>query len=263
MEKLIGKTFGKLKVTGTAEPVNGRGRVTYICECGATGVRRSDQVVNAISCGCVRRQKATEMSSARLIDLSGKRFGRLLVQSRAENERGRVIWSCLCDCGRLTGVIANNLTRGNTVSCGCARDSRETVRPADFRAKKNAIVKRRYRNDPKFAIEARVRAAVHKHLRATGETKKRRLYDALGYTADQLRDRLMQTMPHGYDWDDFLSGGLHIDHITPLSAFNFTTVDDLDFRRAWALSNLRLLPAAENIQKSDKLSQPFQPSLCF
>lgn len=70
-------------------------------------------------------------------------------------------------------------------------------------------------------------------------------------------------MPKGYTWADFMAGRLHIDHKVPLAAFNFTTSEDLDFKRAWALSNLQLLPEADNIAKSDSLDGPFQPSLGF
>lgn len=45
-------------------------------------------------------------------------------------------------------------------------------------------------------------------------------------------------------------GEWHIDHIVPLSAFDITTEDSDGFKRAWALSNLRPLWAAENLKKS-------------
>jgi hypothetical protein len=83
----------------------------------------------------------------------------------------------------------------------------------------------------------------------------------LGYTCSDLKNWLHKTMPNGCTWVDFISGGLHIDHIIPVTAFNFTSPEDIDFKRCWALSNLRLLPARENIIKSNHLDRPFQPSL--
>jgi hypothetical protein len=56
------------------------------------------------------------------IDLTGQRFGRLVVledAGRAKN--GRCKWLCLCDCGSKTVVIADNLKQGHTKSCGCAK----------------------------------------------------------------------------------------------------------------------------------------------
>lgn len=63
-------------------------------------------------------------------DLTGKKFGRLTVIERGDdyispNGKHRVQWICLCDCGNITTVIANNLGR-KTTSCGCAW--RETIR---------------------------------------------------------------------------------------------------------------------------------------
>ena len=81
------------------------------------------------------------------------------------------------------------------------------------------------------------------------------------YTLDDLISRLQKTMPEGYGWKDL--GGLHIDHIVPISAFNFEKPEDDDFQRCWALSNLRFLPAAENLRKQAKLEKPFQPRLVF
>lgn len=58
----------------------------------------------------------------RLDDLTGKRFGRLIVVSRAENGKGsRVRWLCRCDCGNKCVVYGYSLKSGNTRSCGCLR----------------------------------------------------------------------------------------------------------------------------------------------
>ena len=68
-------------------------------------------------------------------------------------------------------------------------------------------------------------------------------------------------MPKGYAWQDYISGILEIDHIIPISAFNFTKPEHIDFKRCWALSNLRLLLKEENRIKSNKMERPFQPAL--
>jgi len=83
----------------------------------------------------------------------------------------------------------------------------------------------------------------------------------VGYTLGDLMKRLKSTMPKGYDWNDYLKGHLHIDHRIPISAFNFSMPEHIDFKRCWALENLRLLPAKENMIKHNKLSKPFQPAL--
>lgn len=57
--------------------------------------------------------------SRQKLDLSGQRFGKLVVLSPAENIGGRTAWHCQCDCGRQTTVITSHLRNGHTRSCGC------------------------------------------------------------------------------------------------------------------------------------------------
>ena len=56
-----------------------------------------------------------------LMDLTGQKFGRLTVVSRAPNKRTAACWWCRCDCGNpdLIVVIGTHLRNGNTKSCGC------------------------------------------------------------------------------------------------------------------------------------------------
>lgn len=56
---------------------------------------------------------------SKLDDLTGRRFGRLVVLKRAEDIKGKTAWECLCDCGNIKCVKASNLKRGKTRSCGC------------------------------------------------------------------------------------------------------------------------------------------------
>ena len=54
-------------------------------------------------------------------DLTGKRFGRLIVISRAKNSAsGKPMWNCLCDCGA-EKVIGGSALMNGTKSCGCYR----------------------------------------------------------------------------------------------------------------------------------------------
>lgn len=56
----------------------------------------------------------------KLIDLTGQRFGRLVVMERGTNSADRKIrWRCKCDCGNMTEVRTYYLIRGKVRSCGC------------------------------------------------------------------------------------------------------------------------------------------------
>lgn len=57
----------------------------------------------------------------RKIDLTGQRFGRLVVLHESEQSlNNRAVWVCRCDCGNLCTPTGQRLRRGETTSCGCA-----------------------------------------------------------------------------------------------------------------------------------------------
>lgn len=61
---------------------------------------------------------------SKMIDLTGKRFGKLTVIKRDgtyEKPCGvkQPTWLCACYCGNTVVVIGTNLRSGRTVSCGC------------------------------------------------------------------------------------------------------------------------------------------------
>lgn len=60
---------------------------------------------------------------SRMIDLTNKRFGRLVVvQKAAETSmNGNVRWVCQCDCGNRIVTDGYALRKGTTRSCGCLR----------------------------------------------------------------------------------------------------------------------------------------------
>lgn len=62
------------------------------------------------------------------IDLTGHRFGRLLViREYGRADGGSVLWLCKCDCGAEVVVRSGDLRSGDTKSCGCLRRERVTT----------------------------------------------------------------------------------------------------------------------------------------
>ena len=130
MNDLKGLKFGRLTVLEKAESQktpNGTVRTMWKCQCDCGNiVYRSQQNLRNVkhpSCGCWKNELTSER---RLEDLTGQRFGRLTVIERAETTNVSTRWKCICDCGNECTVIAQNLKRGHTISCGCYR---EEVRP--------------------------------------------------------------------------------------------------------------------------------------
>lgn len=56
---------------------------------------------------------------AKIIDLTGQRFGKLVVIKRVPNKNKRTMWLCKCDCGNEVEVRSDQLRGGITNSCGC------------------------------------------------------------------------------------------------------------------------------------------------
>lgn len=75
-------------------------------------------------------------------DLTGQRFGRLVVLGKAEEQtkKHKVEWTCQCDCGNTKPVVTGKLRSGYTRSCGCLqRERMEANRQASPR-KQEAMV---------------------------------------------------------------------------------------------------------------------------
>jgi hypothetical protein len=130
-EDLIGQKFGRWTVLEKVEkPEYLKGDGTYWlcrCDCGNEKIKSRRNLLNgdSSSCGCYQKEQA---SKAYLNDLTGKRFGKLVVISRAENNinssgRVKVVWLCKCDCGNKTNVTSGELKSGDTKSCGCLSES--------------------------------------------------------------------------------------------------------------------------------------------
>lgn len=122
------------------------------------------------------------------------------------------------------------------------------------------VVNERIRNKPYHLLNNRMRGGIRESLRNNSKNG-RHWEDLVNYTIKDLIKRLKKTIPERYTWQDFLDGKLHIDHIIPISAFDFDNPEDFDFTRCWALNNLQLLTPHENYKKSKKLIKPFQTGL--
>uniref|UniRef100_A0A6H2A0Y7 HNH endonuclease n=1 Tax=viral metagenome TaxID=1070528 RepID=A0A6H2A0Y7_9ZZZZ len=62
---------------------------------------------------------------SKVIDLIGKKFGRLTVIERLESDKlGRLYWKCKCECGNFTSVLGLSLRYNHTKSCGCLKEEK-------------------------------------------------------------------------------------------------------------------------------------------
>lgn len=119
---IIGDRVGKLVVSDIAgRDLQGRICVSVHCDCGNDKVMTKASLYSGvISCGCVRKENARNISPG--IDMTGQRFGKLLVINQAEKRYGYLEWLCRCDCGELRVVRGSYLRCGRVTECiSCAR----------------------------------------------------------------------------------------------------------------------------------------------
>ena len=84
--------------------------------------------------------------SERRLDLTGLRFGRLLVQRMESVVDDGNYAVCECDCGNTKRLLAAHVNKGLVVSCGCARVDRPGLRPVHINEKgRDAGIRRRAR----------------------------------------------------------------------------------------------------------------------
>lgn len=130
-QDLMHKRFGMLTVVASAEPyVSPKGyrksQWNCVCDCGNTCAAMSSHLLSGHtkSCGCKQFSKLQPRVAKNLV---GKRFGMLTVVRRLDNRMvgnySRVVYECMCDCGKTTKVLALLLTGGLTKSCGCVHVS--------------------------------------------------------------------------------------------------------------------------------------------
>lgn len=115
---LTGKRFGKLVALErvSAQEAGKEGKYHWWkcqCDCGNTTYATGGNLLNGStqSCGCLREGPKE--------DLTGRRFGRLVVKGWLPDENRGIVWECQCDCGNTCYTKRSFLLNGRSISCGC------------------------------------------------------------------------------------------------------------------------------------------------
>lgn len=101
-------------------------------------------------------------------------------------------------------------------------------------------------NNPKKVISDRMSARIRGYL-SKGVKNNRSWVELVGYTPEELMKHLENKFVDGMGWHNRCDW--HIDHIRPISSFEFSSPEDKGFKECWALDNLQPLWADENIKK--------------
>lgn len=124
-------------------------------------------------------------------------------------------------------------------------------------------IKRRFVSKHKRTTQEKLndcmRNGMNKSLK-NGSKSNRSWEKLVGYTVLELMKHIEKQFIGDMSWENH-GDVWHIDHIIPISAFNYETPEDIDFKKCWSMKNLRPLDSMENLIKNGKVQRPFQPSL--
>ncbi len=139
----------------------------------------------------------------------------------------------------------------------------ENIDAINMQRKKRRL--ERFANEPEYEKRLRLRCNMANAINKSLNRKKNGAsWEQLtGYTLDDLIRHLEKQFQPGMTWKNHKYDGWQIDHIIPISVFNISSSADIDFKRCWALKNLRPLWGLENLSKRAKIEYPFQPSLAI
>lgn len=112
-------------------------------------------------------------------------------------------------------------------------------------------IKKRLRATPKGCLDHRMNSAILGALKSNKAG--RRWENLVGYTLDELKNRIESQFSEGMTWEKLVTGEIHIDHKIPKSRFSYTTAEDHQFVNCWSLNNLQPLWARDNMLKGSKL----------
>lgn len=126
---LTGQIFGRLTALYPTEQRRGSYVVWHCrCSCGnecdvASGDLNGGQKQ---SCNCYQKEVQSHNGSLHALDLSGRRFGKLVAQESVKSSMsGHKYWLCNCDCGGIKVVRGSHLISGDIRSCGCLHSTGE------------------------------------------------------------------------------------------------------------------------------------------
>ena len=123
--------------------------------------------------------------------------------------------------------------------------------------RRNALARSRRITDICFKLNSNMSKRI---WHALGKNKNNEKFlDYVDYTAPELKLYIESLWEPWMSWDNYgmehIKGHRcwHIDHIIPVSSFQFTSMQCQGFKDCWELSNLRPLDQIENIRKGNRL----------
>lgn len=121
----------------------------------------------------------------------------------------------------------------------------------DYYQKKIEYEKKRKNSDPIYKLNTYLKTALYTSLKEKSIIKNSKTFNILNFSLNDLKIHLENQFINGMTWENY--GEWHVDHILPISHFNLKSIDSIEFKECWALSNLRPMWAKDNLSKNNKI----------
>jgi predicted nucleic acid-binding Zn ribbon protein len=167
----------------------------------------------------------------------------LFIQKRKDNN------TCSTSCSQKLWIKNNpekNKNRNNGEEAKVRRKNWIKNNYQRFREIQNKSKNNRFKNNINYRLNILMGNAIRNTVKDKGVKKWEKL---VGYSINTLQQHLETTLPESVSWNDYLEGGYHIDHIIPISMFNFESYQDPEFKKCWNYRNLRIINGYENLLK--------------
>ena len=161
---------------------------------------------------------------------------------------GRVSLTCLI-CGRDFERHAGEVETAKYCSPECNGK-------AKYRGGLEATLERRH-SRPDVRLSTSVSRGIRNSIRS--DKGGRHWEEVVGYTLPELMAHLEAQFQRGMTWDNYGKFGWHIDHIRPISSFDFNSPEDMEFKECWSLWNLQPMWAKANHSKGPRCENPPLP----
>jgi 5-methylcytosine-specific restriction endonuclease McrA len=118
-QDINGKRFGKLIVLNGDLPHK---KALVRCDCGKEFLAMRTMLFTGKTNKC-----SSFICSGRTKDLSGQRFGNLLVIKLIGKIKDKWSWECICDCGKICTIPTTMLLKGRLTHCGCLKSKNISI----------------------------------------------------------------------------------------------------------------------------------------
>jgi len=140
----------------------------------------------------------------------------------------------------------NNIEKRREISRNSARKLRleNPEKLSEYRRK----LRKKQSKKLSYILNNRMRSSIYNSLKLN---KNGWHWEILvGFTLRDLKIHLENLFKDGMSWQNI--GKWQIDHIKPISSFNFTSYEDKEFKECWSLDNLQPLWAEDNLSKGNR-----------